>query len=233
MWTTHQNCAGENVSRRPLYVVLERASVELCHVPPPPPRGRYAKQKPTLLTCDDHQSLLVRMGREISDARPDISHQCLLTLLDSPLNKAGLLKVFIHTTQDLLIAVHPDVRIPRTYRRYSGLMVQLLQQGENRGASDSQVLMHILDHAIARHLPPDTLKLGESHYARTAPRGGWCGAGRGTRSLALFVGAHAKGTRRLCGRCHRETVSLGSYAVSASVVCGKVCCAMEDLLGIE
>ena len=48
--------------------------------------------------------------------------QCLLTLLDSPLNKAGLLKIFIHTTQDLLIAVHPDVRIPRTYKRYSGLM---------------------------------------------------------------------------------------------------------------
>ena len=48
--------------------------------------------------------------------------QCLLTLLDSPLNKSGLLRIFVHTTQDVLIEVHPDVRIPRTYKRYSGLM---------------------------------------------------------------------------------------------------------------
>ena len=45
------------------------------YAPPPPTHGRHAKQKPTLLTCDDHQGLLVRMGREVSDARPDITHQ--------------------------------------------------------------------------------------------------------------------------------------------------------------
>ena len=99
--------------------------------------------------------------------------QCLLTLLDSPLNKSGLLKIFVHTTQGISIEVHPDVRIPRTYKRYSGLMgecawasrtrcsaqkrverrrlsdrggvaVQLLQEGEIRGASDAQVLMRVL-----------------------------------------------------------------------------------------
>ena len=51
-----------------------------------------------------------------------MSSQCLLTLLDSPLNKAGLLSIFIHTSQGLLIEVHPEVRIPRTFKRYSGLM---------------------------------------------------------------------------------------------------------------
>ncbi|CAO3630854.1 unnamed protein product [Cunninghamella blakesleeana] len=38
-----------------------------------------------------------KSNRETYEARPDITHQCLLTLLDSPLNKAGLLQVFIHT----------------------------------------------------------------------------------------------------------------------------------------
>merc|ERR1712000_318479 len=33
------------------------------------------------------------MHRDISDARPDITHQCLLTLLDSPINKAGRLQI--------------------------------------------------------------------------------------------------------------------------------------------
>mgnify|MGYP002717791355 FL=1 len=48
--------------------------------------------------------------------------QCLLTLLDSPLNKAGRLQVYIHTAKGVLIEVNPAVRIPRTFKRFSGLM---------------------------------------------------------------------------------------------------------------
>ena len=51
-----------------------------------------------------------------------ICPQCLLTLLDSPLNKAGLLQVYIHTAKGVLIEVNPHVRIPRTFKRFSGLM---------------------------------------------------------------------------------------------------------------
>jgi rRNA small subunit pseudouridine methyltransferase Nep1 len=43
-------------------------------------------------------------------------------LLDSPLNKAGLLQVYIHTTKNALIEVNPHVRIPRTFKRFCGLM---------------------------------------------------------------------------------------------------------------
>lgn len=46
----------------------------------------------------------------------------MLTLLDSPLNKAGLLQVYIHTAKGVLIEVNPHVRIPRTFKRFSGLM---------------------------------------------------------------------------------------------------------------
>lgn len=82
--------------------------------------GKEAKY--ALLNCDDHQGILARTGRDIADARPDITHQCLLTLLDSPLNKAGLLQVYIHTAKGVLIEVNPSVRIPRTFKRFSGLM---------------------------------------------------------------------------------------------------------------
>jgi len=52
--------------------------------------------------------------------------QCLLTLLDSPLNKAGLLQVYIHTAKGVLIEVNPSVRIPRTFKRFSGLMGEFI-----------------------------------------------------------------------------------------------------------
>ena len=75
-----------------------------------------------LLNCDDHKKELSKHGRDISSARPDISHQCLMMLLDSPLNRAGLLQVYIHTSKNVLVEVNPHIRIPRTFSRFCGLM---------------------------------------------------------------------------------------------------------------
>lgn len=76
----------DKVTQR-LIVVLSMASLETHKISSSGPGGdKYA-----LLNCDDHQGLLKKMGRDISEARPDITHQCLLTLLDSPINKAGKL----------------------------------------------------------------------------------------------------------------------------------------------
>jgi rRNA small subunit pseudouridine methyltransferase Nep1 len=37
--------------------------------------GREGDVKYTLLNCDDHQGILAKTGRDIADARPDITHQ--------------------------------------------------------------------------------------------------------------------------------------------------------------
>ena len=60
---------------RKLYVVLEHASVEICPATPGKARLNKAGAKPTLLNCDDHQGLIAKMGRDVSEARPDITHQ--------------------------------------------------------------------------------------------------------------------------------------------------------------
>lgn len=51
-----------------------------------------------------------------------MARQALLSLLDSPLNKAGLLQVYIESRKKVLIEVNPHIRIPRTYKRFAGLM---------------------------------------------------------------------------------------------------------------
>ena len=45
-----------------------------------------------------------------------------MALLDTPLNKAGRLRVLISTKKGVLIRVNPNIRLPRTYKRFSGLM---------------------------------------------------------------------------------------------------------------
>ena len=75
-----------------------------------------------LLNCDDHEKFALKSNKKVSSFRPDVAHQTLLALLDSPLNKFGHLQVFMRTQKGLSIEVNPSVRMPRTFKRFSGLM---------------------------------------------------------------------------------------------------------------
>ena len=66
-----------------LIIVLESANLETVK----------AGKGYGLLNVDEHSGILKKLGRDFSSARPDITHQSLLMLLDSPLNRAGLLQV--------------------------------------------------------------------------------------------------------------------------------------------
>lgn len=115
-----------------------------------------------LLNSDEHTRILQRAGADPADYRPDITHQTLLALLDSPLNKAGRLQVYIHTTKNVLIKVNPSIRIPRTYKRFAGLMVQLLHQMKIKSTDENQVLMKVIKNPITDHLPAGCYKIGTS-----------------------------------------------------------------------
>ena len=64
--------AEEKQNTRRLYVVLEQACLEVYKSGRPGDQGKGQYQ---LLNCDDHQGALRRMGRDIGEARPDITHQ--------------------------------------------------------------------------------------------------------------------------------------------------------------
>ena len=44
-----------------------------------------------------------------------------MAVLDSPLNKSGRMKLYVQTEKNVLIEVNPKCRIPRTFKRFSGL----------------------------------------------------------------------------------------------------------------
>lgn len=59
----------EKENTRRLIVVLESACLETYKV------GKDKDARYQLLNCDDHQGILKKMGKEVTDARPDITHQ--------------------------------------------------------------------------------------------------------------------------------------------------------------
>jgi rRNA small subunit pseudouridine methyltransferase Nep1 len=153
------NIAGASSSssgkkQEPVIVLLDQASLETIKNK----RGLYE-----LLNCDDHRDLCKnKLRKDPNLFRPDILHQELLALLDSPLNKAGLLRVYIATTKNVLIQVHPSIRIPRTYKRFAGLMVQLLHKMKIKAGNDSTTLLKIIKNPFSSHLPPGTRCFGFS-----------------------------------------------------------------------
>ncbi|KAK8847515.1 hypothetical protein IAR55_005373 [Kwoniella newhampshirensis] len=222
----------ENTRR--LIVVLSQACLEAYRISSGS-GGKNASGKEAkyaLLNCDDHQGILAKTGRDIADARPDITHQCLLTLLDSPLNKAGLLQVYIHTARGVLIEVNPSVRIPRTFKRFSGLMVQLLHKLSIRGVNGSEKLLRVIKNPITDHLPTNTIKLTLSADAPTIRLSQYLPTLPETHSVCVFVGAMARGADNFADQFVDHKISISDYSLSASVACGKFCCAMEEMWDI-
>ncbi|ODV89416.1 hypothetical protein CANCADRAFT_139405 [Tortispora caseinolytica NRRL Y-17796] len=209
-----------------LIVVLSHASIEACKI------SSKNGDKYALLSCDEHQSLLRKMNRDISEARPDITHQCLLTLLDSPINKAGKLQVYISTVKGVLIEVNPSVRIPRTFKRFSGLMVQLLHQLNIRSVNSNEKLLKVIKNPITDHLPHKCRKITLSLDGKIQKISDYVSTLEPDESMCVFVGAMARGPDNFADEFVDEKIAVSQYSLSAAVSCSKFCHGCEDAWNI-
>ncbi len=131
----------------PLHLIIAEAALELI------PReiwyhdlilkhARKRRKKPweMILDISLHYRAMLKLPMWKKRGRPDIVHMCLLNALSSPLNKEGLLRVYIHTFDDRIIFIDPSTRIPRHYMRFVGLMEQLLVEGKVPPDSDKPLM---------------------------------------------------------------------------------------------
>jgi rRNA small subunit pseudouridine methyltransferase Nep1 len=158
--------------------------------------------------------------------------QCLLTLLDSPINKAGRLQIFIHTAKGVLIEVSPTVRIPRTFKRFAGLMVQLLHRLSIRSVNSQEKLLKVIPNPITDHLPPNCRKVTLSFDAELVRVREYVENLKPKESICVFVGAMAKGSDNFADEYVDEKIAISNYSLSASVACSKFCHAAEDVWDI-
>ena len=136
--------------------VLEKATLETAKI------GRGYQ----ILNCDDHANFLRRHGKDPAHFRPDIVHQELLAILYSPLNKAGRVHaVYVHTQKNILIKISPQTRIPRTFKRFCGLMVQLLQKLSIRAANGPEKLFKVVKGPVTKYFPAGARRVGFSFSA--------------------------------------------------------------------
>ncbi|XP_064447702.1 ribosomal RNA small subunit methyltransferase NEP1 isoform X2 [Mirounga angustirostris] len=152
----------------------------------------------------------------------------LLMLMDSPLNRAGLLQVYIHTQKNVLIEVNPQTRIPRTFDRFCGLMVQLLHKLSVRAADGPQKLLKVIKNPVSDHFPVGCMKIGTSFsipfvsdVRELVPS---------SDPIVFVVGAFAHG--QVSVGYTEKTVSISNYPLSAALTCAKLTTAFEEVWGV-
>lgn len=148
------------------------------------------------------------------------------------MNKAGKLQIFIHTAKGVLIEVSPTVRIPRTFKRFAGLMVQLLHRLSIRSTNSQEKLLRVVKNPITDHLPPNCRKVTLSYDAEVVRVRDYIEDIGPKQSVCVFVGAMAKGKDDFADMYKDDAISISNYSLSASVACGKFCNAVEDVWNI-
>nr|POE73727.1 ribosomal rna small subunit methyltransferase nep1 [Quercus suber] len=117
-----------NTNKARAIFILEKASLGVAKV------GKSYQ----LLNSDDHAYFL---NKNPADYRPDIVHQALLTILDSQLNKSGMVQaVYVKTEK-----------------------VQLLQKLSITAVGKHEKLLRAIKNPISRYLPVNSRKIGLSH----------------------------------------------------------------------
>ncbi|KAK6244279.1 hypothetical protein QUC31_010688 [Theobroma cacao] len=146
----------QNTKKAGVIFVLEKASLEVAKV------GKSFK----LLNSDDHANSCEKIRRilPITDLTLLISApflpQALLAILDSPINKAGRLQaVYVKTEKGVLFVVKPHVRIPRTYKRFSGIILQLLQQHKITAVGKRESLLRLIKNPVTQYFPVNSRKI--------------------------------------------------------------------------
>ncbi|KAI5181617.1 rRNA small subunit pseudouridine methyltransferase Nep1 [Nematocida sp. AWRm80] len=168
----------------------------------------------------------VNLDTDNASGRLDILHQCMLILLDSPLNKEGKLTILITTVDKKVIEVNHRVRIPRTYNRFIGLLAQLRER-QKIYSDKREILLRIRKEdiyaTIDRNIPMIGLSQEGENYFKWKEE--W-----NKEDIVFFIKCISSGEDSFKGIT--KLLSLSKYPLSAATCCSKICCSLEEALGI-
>lgn len=174
-----------------LEIVPERIVMERCVLNSA--RARSKDPKKMLLDASHHHPAFGKLPDGDRRGRPDIIHLSLLLSLDSDVNAAGKLKIFVHTRNDDVIAVNPETRLPPNYIRFVGLIEQLFEQ--HVVPSRENALLELRQN-VPLDMLVDALKADEviiiGADGEETPLEGVISSSKGER-IVLIVGGFAKG----------------------------------------
>ncbi|XP_073125996.1 uncharacterized protein [Henckelia pumila] len=208
----------ESENKPGVIFILEKASLEIAKV------GKSYQ----LLSSDEHANYLLKNRRNPAEYRPDIAFQAIQTILDSRVNKVGRLKaLYVKTQEGILFQIKPHARMPRTYKRFSGLMVQLLQKLHITAAGKGEKLLRIIKNPVTQYLPIKSRKIGFSHSSEKLVNiHDYVGTVNRELDLVFVVGAMAHG--KIDKDYVEDYISISSFPLSAAYCISMITTSLEQ-----
>ena len=96
----------------------------------------------------------------------------------------------------------------------------------------SEKLLKVIKNPITDHLPVNSHKITFSFDAEPRKLTDYFKTIPDTHSIVVFIGAMASGPDTFADGLIDDKIAISEYSLSASVACGKCCCAVEDLWDI-
>jgi len=155
--------------------------------------ARRFNKKPSeiLLDISWHFAAMKGIKDEIKRGRPDLVQFSLLEACSIPLYFENKLNVFVHTIDDKVISIGKNVRLPKSFHRFVGLVEKLYSTGkiEENGNTLLELNEMSFRNLIQKIKPKQTIALSskgsKSSYQKVAEEMG--------DNTCLVVGGFSKG----------------------------------------
>lgn len=188
-----------------------------------------------------HAMIQGRLKSSWKRGRPDIIHFALMEALSTPLFFKGMLRVYVHTINDKLILIGKDLRIPKSYSRFEGLIINLFKnkviKGEQNDNDKNNVLLELHDNVSFEDLiknivkPDKVIGLSRVGVQSTFKEVVSNNINNGNCHCAFTIGGFPKGhfsenTTMLFNRLY----SIGKFRLEAHVVIARILYECEKVI---
>ena len=181
-----------------------------------------------------HHSAMTKLPDFRKRGRPDILHACLLNILGSPANKAGSIKLYIHTIHDRIFEFNPEIKITRNFNRFKGLMAKVLIDGNVQ--VNSTFLITELNHDLNKFI----LSFQESNIILCTSKGKILSdyselfkSKRAFKNHLVIIGGFQKGYfNNNFTKFDANRISISKYSLDAWIVASKIVNLYEISYGI-
>jgi rRNA small subunit pseudouridine methyltransferase Nep1 len=93
-----------------------------------------------ILDASYHSNFMKDLQNAQKRGRPDIVHFTLLSCCGSIMAREQRLRVIIHTNQNKVIELNPEIRLPKNIDRFKGLILQLFKEKSIPPESDAPLM---------------------------------------------------------------------------------------------
>jgi rRNA small subunit pseudouridine methyltransferase Nep1 len=173
-----------------------------------------------------------RLANSWKRGRPDIVHFALMEALSTPLFMNRMLRVYVHTISDKIIAIADNLHIPKSYFRFEGVMVTLLRDKVVK-SNEGTILMELSDGTFADlidKIKPDMV-IGLSTVGVQSKAQKVAENARNVDQCTFVVGGFAKGHfSENVAMGLGPTYSINSIGLEAHVVIARILYECEKLL---